>query len=154
MNICIPIESDQGLSSRISRHFSSAPAFAIVDTESMQFRAISNSSRGDGACRTLALLSGQGIQRLLVSRIGEGALNKCQAGGFNVLRTSQATVREALDAFKAGMLSEVVEGHPCARRRARLGHECGQGQGEACRHRHRHRRGSEADSPLGPASCD
>jgi len=45
MNICIPVESDAGLQSSVNAHFGSAPVFLIVDTDTMDIRAVANKNR-------------------------------------------------------------------------------------------------------------
>ena len=42
MNICIPVEADEGLDSLVCGHFGSAPAFMVVDTDTENCRAITN----------------------------------------------------------------------------------------------------------------
>ena len=53
MNICIPVEQDQGLQSQVCAHFGSAPAFLIVATDSGDCRAIDNKNQHHGHERDL-----------------------------------------------------------------------------------------------------
>jgi predicted Fe-Mo cluster-binding NifX family protein len=124
MNICIPVESDQGISSKVCAHFGSAPAFMIIDTDSLVCRAIANTNQhhGHGMCQPLALLSGEKIQGLVVSGIGMGALKKCQAADIKVYRSNQSTVRDTVNAYKAGTLAEVADNEACAHHGANPDH--------------------------------
>ncbi|HLE00013.1 MAG TPA: NifB/NifX family molybdenum-iron cluster-binding protein [Bdellovibrionota bacterium] len=129
MNICIPIDSDQGLLSRVCQHFGSAPAFLILDADSLQYTTIINTKQhhGHGGCHPLAVLSGQNIQSLVVSGIGMGALQKCQAAKIRVYRSTTGTVQDIVKAFKSGTLSEVSLEDACAHHGETHGHCQGHG---------------------------
>jgi predicted Fe-Mo cluster-binding NifX family protein len=116
MKICIPVTEDRGSESPLSAHFGSAPLFAVVDTESDACRTIANGDRhhGHGMCRPLAALSGETIDGVIVGGIGKGALGKLQASGIRVFLAQQATVRDALAAFKTGALHEATQATACA----------------------------------------
>ena len=116
MNICIPIEMDQGLKSPVCAHFGSAPAFMIVDTAADQCRAIPNQNQhhGHGMCMPLASLQGECIDSMVVGGIGMGALNKLRASNISVYLSEYRTVAETLAAFKAGTLRLMQENMACA----------------------------------------
>ena len=116
MNICIPVNEDQGLQSRVCAHFGSAPAFMIVDTDSGSCRAIPNQNQhhGHGMCAPLASLAGESIDGMVVGGIGMGALNKLSAANIRVYLAQHETVVETLDAFKAGSLKLVQPNMACA----------------------------------------
>jgi predicted Fe-Mo cluster-binding NifX family protein len=116
MNICIPVNEDQGLQSRVCAHFGSALAFMIVDTDTRSCRAIPNQNRhhGHGMCAPLASLQGERIDGVVVGGIGMGALNKLMAGNIQVYLAQHDTVAEALDAFRAGSLKLVLPEMACA----------------------------------------
>ena len=56
MNLCIPVESDEGLNSRVCAHFGSAPAFLIVEleTEPLAIAEEGEVELGDMAAATAA----------------------------------------------------------------------------------------------------
>ncbi len=116
MNLCIPILDDKGLDSEVSAHFGSAKSFLVVDTDAMTSRAITNANlhQGHGMCQPLAALAGQGIQGVVVGGIGYGALMKLRAGGIEVYLSDRSTVRETVEAFKAGALEPVDPDQSCA----------------------------------------
>jgi predicted Fe-Mo cluster-binding NifX family protein len=126
MKICIPVMEDKGLDSVVSEHFGSAPLFLVVDTDGEACRAIANRNRhhAHGMCAPLASLQGETLDGIVVGGIGRGALGKLAAAGLRVFLARHATVRETIDAFKAGALRPVTPGMSCA----------GHGHG----HRHRH----------------
>jgi predicted Fe-Mo cluster-binding NifX family protein len=116
MNICIPVNEDNGLSSTVCAHFGSAPFFLIVDGDGGSCRAIPNTNQhhGHGMCAPLALLEGETIDAMVVGGIGMGALMKLGAAGVRVYLAQHATVRETVDALRQGTLSPMQPGMACA----------------------------------------
>jgi predicted Fe-Mo cluster-binding NifX family protein len=116
MFICIPVEDNNELASRVCAHFGSAPGFMIVDTDTGSCRAIANQNQhhGHGMCAPLASLQGETIDGMVVGGIGMGALVKLNAAGITVYRAEHETVAETVDAFKAGTLQPMQPGMACA----------------------------------------
>lgn len=106
MNICIPVNNDQGLSSTVCGHFGSAPFFMIVDPESGACRALVNQNQhhAHGMCQPLAALAAEPIDAIVVGGIGAGALGKLMAAGMGVFRAEHPTVDRTVEAFKRGEL--------------------------------------------------
>jgi predicted Fe-Mo cluster-binding NifX family protein len=116
MNLCIPVEDDNGLESQVCGHFGAAPAFMIVDSETGKCRVILNGNQhhGHGMCAPLQSLAGEPIDCMVVGGIGGGALNKLNAANIQVYLSQQATVAETVAAFKAGTLQSVQPHMACA----------------------------------------
>jgi predicted Fe-Mo cluster-binding NifX family protein len=112
MNICIPVDDDRGLESRVSDHFGSAPAFMIVDTTTELCRSIPNHNEhhAHGACMPLAALRGEHVDGAVVGGIGMGALQKLNAADIHVYLSEHATVAETIAAWRAGTL-RLVQPH-------------------------------------------
>ncbi len=106
MNICIPVNTDQGLASAVCAHFGSAPFFMIVDAESGACRTLVNQNQhhAHGMCQPLAALAGEHIDAIVVGGIGAGALGKLMAAGIGVYRAEHPTVDRTVEAFKSGEL--------------------------------------------------
>ncbi|NWF91182.1 MAG: diguanylate cyclase [Ignavibacteriaceae bacterium] len=119
MNICIPVNEDQGLRSSVCAHFGSAPYFMIVELESGACRAIANTNQhhGHGMCMPLAALQGESIDSLVVGGIGAGAVNKLLAAGIQVFLSEESTVEETMTAYKAGTLRLVTPETACGHHR-------------------------------------
>lgn len=117
MNICVPVDEDQGIRSRVCAHFGSAPLFMIVDTESGACRGVPNANahHAHGMCTPLAALQGQSIDALVVGGIGAGAVNKLMAAGIQVFLSDQPTVEETVEAHKMGKLRLVTPETACGR---------------------------------------
>ncbi len=125
MKICIPVEGNNGIDSRVCAHFGSAPFFMIVDTDTAESDSIVNNGahHAHGMCQPLTLLEGRDIDGVVVGGIGRGALFKLQAGNIGVYMAEHATVRETVEAYNAGTLKRVGPADVCA------GHGHGQGAG-------------------------
>jgi predicted Fe-Mo cluster-binding NifX family protein len=123
MKICIPVEDNNGLESRVCAHFGSAPFFLVVDSDTNECDPIVNDGahHAHGMCQPLALLDGKDIDGVVVGGIGRGALFKLQAGNIGVYMSEYSTVKETIDAHKAGSLRPVSPEGACA------GHGHGQG---------------------------
>jgi len=115
MNICIPIERENGLESPVCAHFGAAPAFLLVDSDTGSCRAVVNRNQhhGHGQCAPLQSLQGERIDALVVGGIGMGAMNKLAAAGIQVYVSRHATAGEAVAAFQAGSLQLMQPGMAC-----------------------------------------
>ena len=116
MFVCIPIEENQGLESRVCAHFGSTPEFLIVDTDTSSCRSIVNKNQhhGHGMCAPIASLEGEKIDAIVVGGIGMGALNKLMMAGMRVFMAEHETVGETIAAFMTNALEPVQPGMACA----------------------------------------
>lgn len=136
MNVCVPINQDEGLNSRVCGHFGSAPAFLLANTESGSCEVISNhnSHHAHGMCQPLQALAGASPDAVIVGGIGMGALLKLNAAGIRVFLAAAPTVAENLTALREGRLAEARPetacGHP--------GHAGPHAHGGGCGHGGRH----------------
>lgn len=137
MNICIPVNADEGLASPVCAHFGSAPFFMIVDTDSGVCRALPNRNQhhAHGMCQPLMAIQGEDLDGIVVGGIGRGALNKLLAAGLHVYQAQHPTVDMTLAALKAGQLRGMSPDAACGH------HGQGHGQGRGHQHRHQHAHG-------------
>ena len=128
MNVCVPVERNDGLDSVIFGHFGSAPAFVVADSGTGRVRALANRDRehAHGACDPLKSLTGQDVAAVVVASIGGPALARLTASGIRVLRCPGGTVRDVLALLAAGKLEELSGEGTCA------GHDHGHGHGSSC----------------------
>ena len=124
MKIAIPVAEYLGLESPVYGHFGSAPAFALVDAETMSVKAINNSDHAHvhGACSPMKALAGARPDAVVVGGIGMGALLGLRAAGIKVFRAVDGTVADAVRQLKASELPEIEETGACA----------GHGGGHSC----------------------
>ena len=116
MKIAIPVAEYRELKSPVYGHFGSAPAFALVDSETLSVEALGNRDHAHvhGACSPLKALAGARPDAVIVGGIGAGALLGLRAAGIKVYRAAGGTVADAVRQFKAAELPEIEEDGVCA----------------------------------------
>jgi predicted Fe-Mo cluster-binding NifX family protein len=107
------------LSAPLDSRFGRAPKFLIYDLDAGAF-TLADNQQNLNAAQGAGIQSAQNIARLGVSALVSGhcgpkAFRVLQAAGIKIYNSSAATVKEALDLFRAGKLHEAssadVEGH-------------------------------------------
>ncbi|MCD6479964.1 NifB/NifX family molybdenum-iron cluster-binding protein, partial [Candidatus Bathyarchaeota archaeon] len=99
------------LESQVDPRFGRCPYFIIVDTESMRYEAVENTSMaspsgaGIGAAR---LIASHGVEAVITGNVGPNALQALSAAGIRIYTGAMGTVRDAIEAFKSGGLREGV----------------------------------------------
>ena len=108
MKICLPTETDRGLDAAVMAHFGSAPFFTIYDTDTESVEHIGNRNlhHTHGGCQPLLALNGRAVN---VAR----AVQKLAAGGINVFKVKDATVKEALANYFEGQLDPITPLNAC-----------------------------------------
>jgi predicted Fe-Mo cluster-binding NifX family protein len=101
--ICLPIDENRGLLSRVAPRFCDAGSFLLVETGALAFRAIPNAR--EGACDPRVLLRGAAVDVFIVSDAGADGLREVPPLDAPVYRTPPGTVAAAIAAFIAGRLS-------------------------------------------------
>ncbi len=116
MRVCFPIETLDGLESRVYGHFGSAPGFVVVNTGTMDIEEIGNDDlhHAHGMCQPLKALGGREVDAIVVGGIGAGALMKLQSRGIGVFRALEGSVRENLEFIQEGKLPRFGIEHTCA----------------------------------------
>jgi predicted Fe-Mo cluster-binding NifX family protein len=124
MKLCFPVQDGASLDSPVYGHFGSAPAFLIVDSETLSYEYLVNAGRNHapGMCNPIASLQGREIGAVIAGGIGAGALNKLHAAGIPVTKAAPVSVRENVLRYVEGSLQEL-----------RMNHVCG-GHSEGCAH--------------------
>jgi predicted Fe-Mo cluster-binding NifX family protein len=99
------------LDSAVDPRFGRSPYHVIVETETMAFEAMPNASMsspsgaGIGAAQAVA---GKGIQAVLTGSIGPNASSVLSQVGIKMFSGASGTVRQAVETFKEGRLSEAA----------------------------------------------
>jgi predicted Fe-Mo cluster-binding NifX family protein len=106
MIIAFPVETNQGLDSRVFGHFGTAAGFVLVDENSGTVETHTNADRNHphGQCRPLAALGDHKVDAIVVGGIGGGALHKLLNAGIRVFRAVDGTVRENLELIRSERL--------------------------------------------------
>ncbi len=117
MRLCFPTIDNRGLDSRISAHFGRAAYFLTVDTETDNVDAIdggtSRHTRGDDGHSPVDMIPWDTIDALVITGVGQKAIDRLSASGIKVYRAAGATINESLAAYKSGSLSELLPGDGC-----------------------------------------
>jgi len=110
MKLCFPVIIDEGLNSRIYGHFSSAPMFVVVDTDTRQTTAIANCDRDNpyGGCSPFMALRAQKIDGIVVDGISDDALRTMNMAGFRVYEAQSSTVLENIELFMEKTFPELL----------------------------------------------
>jgi len=108
----------ENLDSDVDSRFGRCNTFIIVDTESMDFQAVSNAAVGSahgagiGAAQGIAKL---GVKAVLTGHVGPNAHMALSKAGIQMYVDASGTVGDAVEAFKRGDLKTVssptVQGH-------------------------------------------
>jgi predicted Fe-Mo cluster-binding NifX family protein len=116
--------------------FGRCPSYIFVDTETMQFEAVPNPAmnQGGGAgIQAAQFVVEHGAQAVLTGNLGPNAFDVLQAAGVPGYLLPEGTVRQAVEAFKAGHLQPMgganVQAHAGMGSRAGMGRGMGMGMG-------------------------
>jgi predicted Fe-Mo cluster-binding NifX family protein len=106
------------LNSPVDPRFGRCNVFIILDTDTMNFKAVPNSSigvahgAGIGAAQNVAQ---QNVEAVITGHVGPNAHMALSQAGVSVYTGANGTVLEAVEAFKSGKLSKTgsptVGGH-------------------------------------------
>jgi predicted Fe-Mo cluster-binding NifX family protein len=108
--MAVPVFSQDGMQSELNEHFGMAEDFALFEFEDGKvgdIRYISNDSSIAGAKTNAELLVENGVKIVLAGSIGPHMLPVLLDKGVRVFRDAAGTLEDALEDYKAGMLSEV-----------------------------------------------
>ena len=112
--VMVPLESREGLRSRISEHFGRAPYFAVIDLSGGDIKVdfIENPRSQGYTPGEYAVVSGAEYV-VIKGGIGVKALQLLRERGVKVVETSGETLEDVIEELKSGKLREYVgEGCP------------------------------------------
>jgi len=117
MKICVSASSDS-LDANVDPRFGRCQYFVVVDSETMEFSAISNDSTnaahgaGIQAAQTVVNM---GAKVVITGNVGPNAFNVLSAAGIKLVTGVSCSIRDAVEKFKSGQLQETgnptVGGH-------------------------------------------
>ncbi len=102
--------------------------FVIADSETMEFEGLDNTAAAQGSGAGIAaaqLVANSGAEAVIAGNYGPNAFQALSAGGLQLYSGATGTVRQAVEAFKAGQLQPAGG----ANVQARFGMGSGAGQG-------------------------
>jgi predicted Fe-Mo cluster-binding NifX family protein len=115
MRICIPIEKDEGLKSKVSNHFGGAPFLLVYDTDAQDFHVVSNTSahHSHGMCHPLDVLQGCQVDAVICRGMGARAVRKLLDAGVKAYTADGKTVEALIAQHKQGVLKEITVENAC-----------------------------------------
>jgi len=120
------------LESAVDPRFGRCSVFLIVDTETMKYQAVPNSSigaahgAGIGAAQSVAQ---HGVKAVLTGHVGPNAHMALSQAGISVYTGAAGTVEAAVNQFKSGALKEASSPTVGGHFGQRGGRGMGQGRG-------------------------
>ncbi|MFB6132004.1 MAG: NifB/NifX family molybdenum-iron cluster-binding protein [Halanaeroarchaeum sp.] len=129
MRVCVPTTDDVGLEAAKSNHFGRAPVYTIVDPETDAVETVENRSRPAGGSKMPPeFVADHGVDAVLVDHVGRRGMELFEELDIEVYHAPQQTVRDAVEAFRAGELEE-LEMADAHEHGGGHGHEHGGGHG-------------------------
>ena len=117
MKMCISASSGN-LDANVDSRFGRCPYFVIVDSETMEFKVISNESTnaahgaGIQAAQTVANM---GVKVVITGNVGPNAFNVLSATGIKIVTGASGSIKESVEKYKKGQLKKTenptVGGH-------------------------------------------
>ncbi len=110
MKVCVSA-TDGNLDAKIDSRFGRCRYFVVVDVETMEYESFRNEyaeGMGGVGIKSAQFVAELGVDALISSNIGPNALQALLAAGVKVFASPpEATVREAVEQFRRGVLSEL-----------------------------------------------
>jgi predicted Fe-Mo cluster-binding NifX family protein len=116
MRIVISAQGEN-LEAPASPVFGRCPTYVFVDTDTMRTEAMPNPAmnQGGGAgIQAAQFVVEQGAEAVLSGNLGPNAFDVLEAAGIPVYLISEGTVREAVEAFKAGRVQRIGDANVVA----------------------------------------
>ena len=117
MRICVTAVSGS-LEAQLDPRFGRCTYFVIVDSETMEFEAVSNiasSSMTGAGIQAAQTIASKGVNVLVTGNVGPNAFQALSAAGIKVVTGAFGNVREVVEKYKRGELKETgsptVRGH-------------------------------------------
>ncbi len=118
MKICIPTMGQAGMEEDICQHFGRAPTFTVVDLESGDVAVLANvSEHMGGVGLPTETIFAAGVHIMIVGGLGPKAVQAFNQAGIEVFVGAAGTVKDAIDDWKAEMLSRADLDNACREHR-------------------------------------
>jgi predicted Fe-Mo cluster-binding NifX family protein len=117
MKICVTATANS-LDAQIDPRFGRCSYLVIVDSETMQFEAISNmasGATGGAGIQAAQTIADKEVKLLVTGNIGPNAFQALSAAGIDIVTGAFGTVRDAIEKYQKGELGQTgaptVRGH-------------------------------------------
>ncbi|MFO7980414.1 MAG: NifB/NifX family molybdenum-iron cluster-binding protein [Candidatus Aminicenantes bacterium] len=124
------------LSAQVDPRFGRSPYFIIVDSETMDFEVIENSSAmaASGAgIQAAQLVANKGVKLILTGSCGPNAFQTFQAAGVEIIVGVSGSVKQAVQQYKSGNLNQTAQANVPPHFGMGRGRGTGRGMGRSTR---------------------
>jgi predicted Fe-Mo cluster-binding NifX family protein len=100
------------LDAQVSPFFGRCPTHLFVDTDTLECEAIANpaaTARGGAGIHAAQFVVEQGARAVITGNVGPNAYQVLRSANVPIYRTGEGTVRQAVEAYKAGALQAAQE---------------------------------------------
>ena len=131
LKICIPTAGGKGLEEIIGEHFGRVPTYTIVDLDTNEVKVIPNTSehRG-GQGYPPEIMHKEGVDIMVCRGLGRRAITMFEQMGIDVYIGASGSVKDAVDAFKQGILQKAGEQDACGQHAFRDNHHHNHREGD------------------------
>lgn len=108
MKMCVTATAGN-LDAQADPRFGRCQYFVIVDPDTMKFEAITNESimaSGGAGIQAAQTIANKGVELVITGNVGPNAFQTLTAAGIKIATGAYGTVRDAIEMYKSGRLSE------------------------------------------------
>ncbi|NHI83134.1 MAG: dinitrogenase iron-molybdenum cofactor biosynthesis protein [Candidatus Thorarchaeota archaeon] len=112
--ICVT-STGKTLEAQIDPRFGRCAYFVIVDPNTMEFEAISNTAvgaSGGAGIQAAQAVSGKNIEAVVTGSVGPNAYSALASSDIKIMTGASGTVKSAVEMYKANKLSEITTPGP------------------------------------------
>jgi predicted Fe-Mo cluster-binding NifX family protein len=117
MKICVSATANN-LDAQLDPRFGRCSFFVIVNSETMQFEALSNvasAATAGAGIQASQNLANKGVNVVITGNVGPNAFGALSAAGIDIVTSASGSVREVVEKFKKGgfqrTTAPTVNGH-------------------------------------------
>ncbi len=110
MKVAVSATGDN-LDVQIDPRFGRCQYFIIVETDSMEYEAVSNASAmatGGAGIQAAQNVAGMGVEAVITGNVGPNAFQTLSASGIKIVTGANGIVRDAVERYKKGELKETT----------------------------------------------
>jgi len=108
----VAVSATEGnLDAQIDPRFGRCQYFVIVDTDSMEYEAVSNASAmasGGAGIQAAQNVAKMGVEAVITGNVGPNAFQTLSASGIKIVTGASGIVRDAVERFGKGELGETT----------------------------------------------
>jgi len=117
MKICVT-SSGENLEASVDPRFGRCAYFVVVDTESLEFKAIQNpnmAATGGAGIQSAQLVANEKVEAVVTGNVGPNAFQTLSSLGLKVYTGAAGIIKEVVQQYKEGKFKEMsgpsVSGH-------------------------------------------